>query len=53
MDLSFRKNRYFENEFSSIFRVFANHILTIISNILNNQNLTNYILVIKFSMQNF
>jgi len=34
------KNRYFENEFSSIFRVFANHILTIISNILNNQNLT-------------
>ena len=34
------KKRYFENEFSSIFRVFANHILTIISNILNNQNLT-------------
>ena len=34
------KNRYFENEFSSIFRVFAKHILTIISNILNNQNLT-------------
>ena len=34
------KNRYFENEFSSIFRVFANHILTIISNILNNQSLT-------------
>ena len=34
------KNRYFENEFSSIFRVFANHILTIISNILNNRNLT-------------
>ena len=34
------KNRYFNNEFSSIFRVLANHILTIISNILNNQNLT-------------
>ena len=34
------KNRYFNNEFSSIFRVFANHILTIISNILNNQTLT-------------
>ena len=34
------KNRYFKNEFSSIFRVFANHILTIISNILNNQKLT-------------
>ena len=34
------KNRYFENEFSSIFRVFANHFLTIVSNILNNQNLT-------------
>ena len=34
------KNRYFSNEFSSIFRVFANHILTIISNFFNNQNLT-------------
>ena len=34
------KNRYLSNNFSSIFRVFANHILTIISNLLNNQKLT-------------
>ena len=34
------KNRYFENHFSSIFRVFANHVLTIISNFFNKQNLT-------------
>ena len=34
------KNRYFSNDFSSIFRVFANHVLTIISNFLNNQKLT-------------
>lgn len=34
------KNRYFSNDFSSIFRIFANHILTIISNFLNNQKLT-------------
>ena len=34
------KRRYKENNFSSNFRVFVNHILTIISNIINNQNLT-------------
>jgi len=35
-----KKKRYYSNEFSSNFRVFANHILTIISNFLNNQKLT-------------
>ena len=34
------KNRYLKNNFSSKLRVFYNHILTIISNILNNQELT-------------
>ena len=34
------KNRYSDHNFSSIFRVAANHILTIFSNILNNQKLT-------------
>ena len=34
------RNRYQSNNFTSLFRVFANHILTIISNIINNQNLT-------------
>ena len=34
------KNRYFGTSFSSIFRVFANHVLTILSNIINNQKLT-------------
>ena len=34
------KNRYFKHNFSSILRVFANHILTIISNIINEQKLT-------------
>ena len=34
------KKRYSENSFTSLFRVFANHFLTIFSNILNNQNLT-------------
>lgn len=34
------KNRYLTKNFSSLSRVFFNHILTIISNILNNQNLT-------------
>ncbi len=34
------KNRYLSNDFSSILRVFYNHTLTIISNILNNQKLT-------------
>ena len=33
-------NRYKKNNFISIIRVFANHMLTIISNIINNQNLT-------------
>ena len=35
-----KKKRYYSNEFSSNFRIFANHILTIISNFLNNQKLT-------------
>ena len=34
------KNRYLSKGFSSFIRIFFNHILTIISNILNNQNLT-------------
>lgn len=34
------KNRYAANNFYSIFRVFCNHILTILSNFINNQNLT-------------
>ena len=34
------KKRYFSNNFISLFRIFANHILTIISNIINKQNLT-------------
>jgi dolichol-phosphate mannosyltransferase len=34
------KNRYLSKKFSSIFRIFFNHILTIISNLLNNQKLT-------------
>ena len=34
------KNRYSDHNFSSIFRVAANHNLTIFSNILNNQKLT-------------
>jgi len=34
------KRRYLIKEFISIYRVFFNHILTIISNIINNQNLT-------------
>ena len=33
-------NRYIYNNFTSNFRVFANHALTLLSNILNNQNLT-------------
>ena len=33
-------NRYSNNNFTSNIRVFANHILTIISNIINSQNLT-------------
>jgi len=34
------KNRYFKSNFTSILRVFLNHMLTIFSNIVNNQNLT-------------
>lgn len=34
------KNRYLSKNFSSILRIFYNHILTIFSNLLNNQNLT-------------
>ncbi len=34
------KNRYLLNNFSSILRIFYNHMLTILSNILNNQKLT-------------
>ena len=34
------KDRYLNNTFSSGFRVFANHVLTIVSNFLNNQSLT-------------
>jgi glycosyltransferase involved in cell wall biosynthesis len=34
------KNRYLLKNFSSISRIFFNHILTIISNLLNNQRLT-------------
>ena len=34
------KSRYIKNNFSSVFRVFANHMLTIISNFINNQKLT-------------
>lgn len=34
------KNRYSLKNFSSIYRIFFNHMLTIISNIINNQKLT-------------
>ena len=34
------KNRYLSNNFSSFMRIFYNHALTILSNVLNNQNLT-------------
>ena len=34
------KNRYLLKNFSSVLRIFFNHMLTIISNILNAQNLT-------------
>ena len=34
------KKRYNNKDFTSNFRIFANHILTIFSNIINNQNLT-------------
>ena len=34
------KNRYRTNNFTSIARIFANHILTIFSNLINSQSLT-------------
>ena len=34
------KNRYLSKNFTSLIRIFFNHVLTIISNVLNNQNLT-------------
>ena len=34
------RNRYLNENFTSIIRIFANHILTIFSNIINNQKLT-------------
>jgi glycosyltransferase involved in cell wall biosynthesis len=34
------KDRYKTRGFTSLFRIFANHVLTIISNIINNQSLT-------------
>ena len=34
------KNRYLIKNFSSVYRIFFNHFLTITSNIINNQNLT-------------
>ena len=37
---SFGENRYKLKNFTSTYRIFANHILTIVSNLINNQNLT-------------
>lgn len=34
------KNRYISNEFISLHRIFFNHLLTMTSNLINNQNLT-------------
>ena len=34
------KNRYSLKNFSSVYRIFFNHLLTVISNIFNSQNLT-------------
>tara|TARA_B100001057_G_scaffold500364_1_gene614991 strand:- start:82 stop:783 length:702 start_codon:yes stop_codon:yes gene_type:complete len=34
------KRRYSNKEFNSVFRIFANHVLTITSNLINNQALT-------------
>lgn len=34
------KNRYAAKNFSSVYRIFFNHMLTVISNIINRQNLT-------------
>ena len=35
-----KKKRYNTDQFISNFRIFGNHVLTVISNILNNQKLT-------------
>ena len=35
-----KKNRYIGSNFTSLFRIFGNHFLTIVSNIINSQNLT-------------
>ena len=35
-----KKKRYLKNNFSSVYRIFFNHVLTEISNIINHQNLT-------------
>jgi dolichol-phosphate mannosyltransferase len=35
-----KNNRYNSNNFTSLYRIFFNHLLTIFSNILNNQKLT-------------
>ena len=37
---SFRKKRYNQNNFISSFRIFANHALTILTNIIYNQKLS-------------
>ena len=34
------RNRYSNKNFTSLIRIFVNHVLTILSNLLNNQNLT-------------
>ena len=35
-----KKNRYIGSNFTSVFRILGNHFLTIVSNIINSQNLT-------------
>jgi dolichol-phosphate mannosyltransferase len=35
-----KNNRYNSNNFTSLYRIFFNHLLTLLSNILNNQKLT-------------
>ena len=42
------KKRYKSKNFTSFVRIFFNHLLTIISNIINKQNLTDAHTVIKF-----
>ena len=46
------KNRYLSKKFSSFIRIFFNHILTIISNTLNNQNLTDAHTCYKMFLKN-